>query len=443
VARLSARALTACASLVAAGLAAGEARAACTPEPLVTAFRVVRSWPEPGGVHPADRPVLIELAADDVTPTTPDQTVTVVTPSSFEIAPLGGGQSFGIQTMRSDYGNIRYLPGPYTEWAPTQWDEPQSRRMLVSIQLMTLVAGGVEPGVLEPGTEYTVKMLVGDPEGEPTALVPYAITFTASEPRGPAPVAVGGAMHGMVADTSCEEVHLSCTSADDCSAVCEQEGWLQRVRHEIAVDPDLGLPEDEPWLLEYSVDGYGFVFRQVRFPEDDPSALGALIDVFQAPDPTGKTACVGLRASVYGGGTKDASPACDTAEGIADGCQGGVTADPDADAGDAGTVDAGSPDAGTAEDTASPGVDAGTQPADTSGGGADGGADGSASDGFGTDDGLNGGLPGDPADPTLLPVSDGGCGCDLSDRSGRGASNGLMSLLLLALLWFGLRRRAT
>lgn len=423
----------------------------CDTTPLVTRMAVTRSWPVEGGVHPADRPILVELRAPGLAPTTPDQPVELVLPKSFE---LSGGKVFGVTTVRSDYGTTRYLPGPYAEWAPAEWDDDRERSMLVQLQVFEAGPGGTAtPGELTVGQDYTFKMLVGSAEA-PEGFDVWELHFTAGDPAA-ATAPVSGAFHTIVADSSCEEVHLECTSAPDCSPACAQVGTLQKVRHDVALSGgDVQLPEDQPWVIEYALSDYGFTFRQVRFPDDPPEDLGARIDTFQSASKDGLTACASLTIALPGGPKVDSEVSCDTAEGIPDLCQDGGGGE-DAGAADAGAMDAGSADVGGGADTGAGSADtggAGTNDTGSgSGGGGPGGADAGGTGGgedttaggsdtnapsFG-DTNLDGsGVFGSPG--ANISVSDGGCDCDQSGRGG--ALNGWASALLAIGVWLGLRR---
>ena len=422
----------------------------CDTTPLATRFAVSRTWPVEGGTHPADRPMLVELTAPAVAPVSPDQPVEVVLPKTFQ---LTGGKVFGVSTVRSDYGTTRYLPGPWTDWAPSEWDDDRPRAMLVQLQVFEGGPNGETlPGQLTVGDTYTLSMLVGDP-ASPDGYSTWELHFTAGEPAGEPQAPVSGAYHAVVADSSCQEVHLDCSTTPNCDVTCAQVGTLQKVRHTVTVDGDnVPLPEDEPWVLEHKLSDYGFTFRQVRFPDDPPGEVGAQIDVFQSASTEGLTACASLSIGVPGGPKVDSEVSCDTAEGIPDLCQGGggggedagSTADagPAADAGavqDAGPVGDTGGSGGTGGDVGGGGGTGGD--AGGSGGGADAGgtSPSDANGGAYGDSNLDGsGIFGTPV--TGISVSDGGCGCDLGTPRRRGAAEGWLALLAAAAVWLGLRR---
>ncbi|GMV40452.1 MAG: hypothetical protein AMXMBFR64_21680 [Myxococcales bacterium] len=416
----------------------------CPTTPLVTRFSVSRTWPAEGGTLPANRPVLIELSAPPRVPETPDQPVTVVAPKAFE---LSGGAIFGVTSSRSDYGTVRYLPGPMAEWAPTEWDASFERHMMVQLNVYELTPDGSSKlGQLVPGQAYTFKMLVGASDDDPSAFEEWELHFTAGDPAPAAADPVTGPYHSMAADSGCEEIHLDCTSAPDCSATCAQVGNLQRVRHTLDVDGgNVPLSADDPWLLDLQLSDYGFTFRQLRFPGDDPATVGAIIDTFQSATDKGVTVCAKVTISVPGGGSVTSDEACDTAEGVPDFCTGGVVPPQDAGATDGGHTpqDAGPTDAGAHDTGAAGPKDSGGAAPDAGGGGADTGGSPVPYDALGGDisgDGL-GGLFGGAG--VNLPVSDDGCGCNqAARRAGSPSSNGWPTALAAVALWFALRRRS-
>lgn len=425
-------------------LATSDTMSPCEKPQLVARFAVSRTFPEEGGVLPANRPVLIELTAPPRVPETPDQEVLVVTPKAFE---LSGGAVFGVTTTRSDYGTVRYLPSPMAEWAPTEWNDEYERKMLVQLQVFELLPDGTsKPGLLVPGQDYTFKMKVGAAAGA-DAYADWELHFTAGEAVGPGAAPVAGAYHSVVADSSCQEVHLDCSTATDCSVSCAQVGTLQKVSHTLSVDgANVPLSADDPWLLDIKLSDYGFSFRQLRFPEDDPASLGAVIDIFQSATDKGLTACATLTVSVPGGGPSvESDVACDTAEGVPDLCQGGpIVADPGPGETDAGHTpqDAGPgvPDTASVQDSGGV-VDTSTAK-DVGGSTKDTGTGGTIDDAsFGdlSGDGSGGiyGLPG-----AERPVSDDNCGCDLAARRGTSGADGWLAALAAAGLWIALRRRS-
>lgn len=422
------------------------ATAQCTPDTLTATFEVVRTWPPEGGVLPANRPILVELEAAAVQAETPDQPIDVITPKSYKLDPLPAGWGYTFDTLRSDLAdskNRRFLPGPYAEWSPTQWDDAVTRHMLISLTPFDTDALG--PGDLTPGKQYTFSMEVG-PNAEP-----FVLTFTAGDPTPTTPDPSDAAWHAAVVDTSCQMVHLDCSSADDCSADCKLEGKLQRIRTTVDVSlSDVPLPDDEPVLIEYDLSKYGFIFRQLVLPGDDLSQVGAQLDVFRSAEKDDAEACVNLLLSVPGAGpTAVSEESCDIAEGAADLCAGGATADPDPGADAGGGTDAGGTDAGSADvvtPDAGSTADAGHLPGgpDASAPGADAGGTGDASstagDTFGGDTGP--GIMGPQNGGVDHIVDDGGCGCDLAHRTGPRARDVLILLGFCVAGWLVLNRRA-